>query len=441
VLIDRARIWVKSGDGGNGSASLRREKYVPRGGPDGGDGGRGGNLILRAKPNLSSLLKFQYSSRFKAEAGGPGRSQQRHGKNGKDLIVDVPAGTIVWDDDSGAMLADLTVADQQAIVARGGRGGLGNVHFKSPTHRTPRLAELGEPGQERWLRLELRLIADVGLVGLPNAGKSTLLAASSAARPKIADYPFTTLEPNLGVVQVGGSDGQTFVIADIPGLISGAAQGVGLGLEFLRHVQRTKVLVHVLDASGGLEDSDPMAAFDVVNAELEAYEGDLSRKPMLVALNKIDLPEAREKLPSLSRALSERGFRSYPVSGGTREGLDKLLEAIAEEIRLADEVEATTSAAPERRVYTLESVDERAWQVKRTSAHRFVVEGIGIERFTRMTDFGNDEAVERFQRMLSTSGVAERLDKLDIQPGDVVVIADRELVWGDQDELEPLRAR
>ncbi|MBW3633191.1 MAG: GTPase ObgE, partial [Chloroflexi bacterium] len=247
MLIDRARIWVKAGDGGNGSASFRREKFVPRGGPDGGDGGRGGTVYLRAKPNLTSLLPFQFTTRFKAENGGPGRSQQRHGKNGKDLFVDVPPGTVVWDDESGEILADLTEPNEQAVVARGGRGGLGNVHFKTSTRQAPRLAELGEPGEEHWLRLELRMIADVGLVGLPNAGKSTLLAAASAARPKIADYPFTTLEPILGVVSVGGVDGQIFVMADIPGLIGGAAQGVGLGLEFLRHVRRTKVLVHVLD--------------------------------------------------------------------------------------------------------------------------------------------------------------------------------------------------
>ena len=437
MLIDRARIWVKAGDGGNGSASFRREKYVPRGGPDGGDGGRGGTVYLRARRNLTSLLPFQFTTRFKAEHGGPGRSQQRHGKNGKDLFVDVPVGTVVWDDGSGEILADLTEDDERTAVARGGRGGLGNVHFKTSTRQAPRLAELGEPGEERWLRLELRMIADVGLVGLPNAGKSTLLAASSAARPKIADYPFTTLEPILGVVQVGGVDGQIFVMADIPGLIGGAAQGIGLGLEFLRHVRRTKVLVHVLDTSGGLEGRDPMHDFDTVNAELEAYEEDLLAKPMLVALNKVDIPEAQQKLGALTSELHHRGFAVYPISAATGEGVQELLQAVAALLREVREHETEVEKPQERRRYTLENVDERAWSADRLSRHHFAVTGIGIERFTRMTDFSREEAVERFQRLLESSGISEELGRLGIESGDVVHIADIELVWGDQEELQP----
>ena len=440
MLIDRARIWVKAGDGGNGSASFRREKYVPRGGPDGGDGGRGGTVYLRAKSNLTSLLPFQFTTRFKAENGGPGRSQQRHGKNGKDVFVDVPVGTVVWDDESGEILADLTEDDERTAVARGGRGGLGNVHFKTSTRQAPRLAELGEPGEERWLRLELRMIADVGLVGLPNAGKSTLLAASSAARPKIADYPFTTLEPILGVVQVGGIDGQIFVMADIPGLIGGAAQGVGLGLEFLRHVRRTKVLVHVLDASGGLEGRDPLQDFETVNAELNAYEEDLLTKPMLVALNKTDIPEARQRLESLTTELQNRGFTVFSISAVTGEGVPELLQAVAAVLREVQQQEAVTEKPQDRRRYTLENVDERAWSADRLSRHHFVVTGIGIERFTRMTDFSRDEAVERFQRLLESSGISIELGRLGIESGDVVHIADIELVWGDQEALQPLES-
>ena len=438
MLIDRARIWVKAGDGGNGSSSFRREKYVPRGGPDGGDGGRGGTVYLRAKSNLTSLLPFQFTTRFKAEQGGPGRSQQRHGKNGKDLYVDVPVGSVVWDDDSGEILADLTEDDERAAVARGGRGGLGNVHFKTSTRQAPRLAELGEPGEERWLRLELRMIADVGLVGLPNAGKSTLLAASSAARPKIADYPFTTLEPILGVVQVGGVDGQIFVMADIPGLIGGAAQGIGLGLEFLRHVRRTKVLVHVLDASGGLEARDPLQDFETVNAELNAYEEDLLAKPMLVALNKADISEARQNLQSLTSELQDRGYTVFPISAVSGEGVPELLQAVAAVLREVQQNEAEVEKPQVRRRYTLENVDERAWNVDRLSRHHFAVTGIGIERFTRMTDFSRDEAVERFQRLLESSGISDELGRLGVESGDVVHIADFELVWGDQEELQPL---
>ncbi|MCC7022006.1 MAG: GTPase ObgE [Thermomicrobiales bacterium] len=441
MLIDRARIWVKAGDGGNGSASFRREKYVPRGGPDGGDGGRGGNVYLRSKANMTSLLPFQFTTRFKAENGGPGRSQQRHGKNGKDLYVDVPPGTVVWDDETGEMLADLTEPNEQTIVARGGQGGLGNVHFKSSTRQAPRIAELGEPGEERWLRMELRLVADVGLVGLPNAGKSTLLAASSAAKPKIADYPFTTLEPMLGVVTVGGIAGETFVMADIPGLISGAAEGVGLGLEFLRHVQRTRVLVHVLDASGGLEGRDPLADFDTVNAELEAYEPELLEEPMLVALNKIDIPEAVAALPELTTALQARGYRVFPISGVTGEGVPALMNAVAATLNEVREREIEVEKPQERRRYTLENVDERAWSADRLSRHHFAVTGVGVERFTHMTDFSREEGVERYQRFLESSGIAAELERLSIEEGDIVHIANQELVWGDQFELEPEPAR
>jgi GTP-binding protein len=437
VLIDRARIWVKAGDGGNGSASFRREKYVPRGGPDGGDGGRGGSVFLRARPNLTSLLPFQFSTRFKAESGGPGRSQQRHGKSGKDLFVDLPPGTVVWNDETGEILADLTDPGEVAQVARGGKGGLGNVHFKSSTRQAPRIAELGEPGDELWLRLELRMIADVGLVGLPNAGKSTLLAAASAAKPKIADYPFTTLEPQLGVVTVGGVDGQTFVMADIPGLIGGAAQGVGLGLEFLRHVRRTKVLIHLLDASGGLEERDPLADFATVNQELESYEEDLLAKPMLVALNKIDVPEARARLPELTSSLTGQGFAVYPISAATGEGVAALMQAVAATLREAAERAVEAEKPQERRRYTLENVDERAWQAQRLSRHHFAVTGVGIERFTRMTNFENEEAVDRFQRVLESSGISDELERLGVADGDVVHLANRELTWGEWDGVEP----
>jgi GTP-binding protein len=441
MLVDRARIWVKAGDGGNGSASFRREKYVPRGGPDGGDGGRGGSVHLRARANMTSLLPFQFTSRFKAESGGPGRSQQRHGKNGKDRIVEVPPGTVIWDDETGELLADLTEAEDMAPVARGGKGGLGNVHFKSSTRQAPRIAELGEPGAERWLRLELRLIADVGLVGLPNAGKSTLLAASSAAKPKIADYPFTTLEPMLGVVQVGGPDGQTFIMADIPGLISGAAQGVGLGLEFLRHVRRTRVLVHVLDASGGPEGRDPLADFDTVNAELQSYEEDLLGKPMLVALNKIDLTEARDNLEALQSALQARGFQTFAVSAATGQGMRELLQAVAAQLREVAEEEARDETPRDRRVYTLDNVDERAWRAEQVSRHHFAVTGVGVERFTRMTDFSRDEGAERFQRFLESSGISAELERIGVEAGDTVHIAEHELIWGDQDDPLPRREK
>jgi GTPase len=437
MLIDRARIYVKAGDGGNGSASFRREKYVPRGGPDGGDGGRGGDVRLRARQNVTSLIAFQFNQRFAAENGTQGLSKQRHGRNGAPLTIDVPMGTVLWDDETGELLADLTEPDQTVVVCRGGKGGLGNVHFKTSTRQAPRIAELGEPGQERTLRLELRLIADVGLVGLPNAGKSTLLSAASRARPKVADYPFTTLEPHLGVVEVGGPGGQAFVMADIPGLIEGAAEGAGLGHEFLRHVSRTKVLVHVLDASGGLEGRDPLTDFETIEEEIAAYDPDLADKSTLVALNKIDIPEARANVPALRAELGRRGFRVFAVSGVTGEGVPPLLEAVAAELRehAAREQEAAREA--ERKVvYRLPEVDDKAWSVDRLSKHHFAVTGVGIERFTRMTNFENEEGAERFQRVLQTSGISAELEKQGIQPGDVVHLAGREMVWGEEHELE-----
>ncbi|MGI9254424.1 MAG: GTPase ObgE [Thermomicrobiales bacterium] len=441
MLIDRARIHVKAGNGGNGSPSFRREKYVPRGGPDGGDGGPGGDVRLRAVANLTSLLPFQYNQKFAAEPGGPGRHRQSHGKTGSSLDIDVPQGTIIWDDATGEQLADLTAVGDTIVVAKGGKGGLGNVHFKTAVHQAPRIAELGEPGIERWLRMELRMIADVGLVGLPNAGKSTLLAAASRARPKIADYPFTTLEPNLGVVEVGGIGGQSFVMADIPGLIEGAADGAGLGHEFLRHVTRTKVLVHVLDASGGLEGRNPLMDFESINAEISAYDPDMAQKPMLVALNKIDIPEAVENLPRIEAVLRESGFPFFPISGATGEGVLQLMQAIAAELRDVAEREREREAArkaEEKTVFRLPAVDEKAWEVTRTSANEFTVTGAGIERFTRMTDFDNDEGADRFQRVLTTSGISAELERQGVKPGDVVTVAGHELFWGEEDELEEI---
>ena len=440
MLIDRAKIHVKAGDGGNGSASFRREKYVPRGGPDGGDGGRGGDVRLRVKANLTSLLPFQYNQHFAAEQGSGGAKRNRHGKAGDHLYIDVPPGTVVWDEEGTEVLADLTDPDEEVVVAKGGRGGLGNTHFKSSTRQAPRLAELGEPGEERWLRLELRLIADVGLVGMPNAGKSTLLAAASAARPKIADYPFTTLEPNLGVVQIGGMGGQVYVLADIPGLIEGAAGGSGLGHEFLRHVTRTKALVHVLDASGGLEGRDPLTDFATITAELRAFDAELAAKPTLIALNKVDLPEARANLPHLRGALGRDGARLFELSAATGQGVPDLLNAVGATLREIEERArlGTPDEKPqERRRYTLGNIDERAWSVERRSAHHFAVTGVGIERFTKMTNFAVEDGARRFQRVLESSGITAELTRQGIQPGDAVHIADHELVWGDHEELEP----
>jgi GTP-binding protein len=438
MLNDRARIQVIAGNGGRGVASFRREKFVPLGGPDGGDGGRGGHVYLRVDPQLATLTPFRYQSHFRADHGQPGRGQKMHGKQGDDLYVDVPPGTVVYDDESDEPIVDLIEPGQTFLIARGGQGGLGNTHFVTSTRQAPRIAELGEPGEERWIRLELKLIADVGLVGFPNAGKSTLLAASSAARPKIADYPFTTIEPVLGVVEVGGPRGETFVMADIPGLIEGAAEGVGLGHEFLRHVERTRLLVHVIDGSGGLEGRDPVDDFNLVDEELRAYSEELAGKPRFLAVNKLDLQETRDNLSYIQELLHDRVERIFPVSGVTGEGVPELLRAISE--RLKDLPKLTEIVpADAHRVYTLDDVDETHWEAERLSRHHFAVRGIKLERYLRMTDFTNEEAADRFQRILEGSGVSARLEELGVQPGDVVHIADAELIW-DEAALEAEQA-
>lgn len=438
-VYDRARVRIRAGDGGNGAITFRREKYVPRGGPEGGDGGKGGDVVFRVSASENTLLRFQYVSEFKAASGGNGRKSRRHGKDGEDLVVPVPPGTVVRDADTNEPLADLTVVGDEFRAARGGRGGLGNQHFATSARQAPRIAEKGEPGEERTLALELKLIADVGLVGYPNVGKSTLLAAMSAARPKIADYPFTTLEPILGVVEV---DGRTLVLADMPGLIEGAAEGTGLGHEFLRHVERTRLLVHVLDGSGGPEGRSPLVDLEVIERELERYGAGLAAKASLVAVNKADLEEARERLPELRVALERRGLTVVAVSAATGFGVRELSRELRRRLDLlaASAPPVEVVSAPRR--YTLEtSADERHIEVERLSRHHFQVVGVRLQRLSAMTDFANEEAAERFQHVLEASGAARRLQDQGIEAGDIVHLGDHELVWGEQEgEADRTRA-
>ncbi|TVR71309.1 MAG: GTPase ObgE [Sphaerobacteraceae bacterium] len=431
MFYDRAKIYIKGGDGGNGAATFRREKYIPRGGPDGGDGGPGGNVYFRVNSHANTLIDFRYQIHFRAEGGTNGARQKKHGKTGEDLFIDVPPGTVVYDDETGEPLADLLEHGDTYLVARGGQGGKGNTRFKSSTRQAPRISEKGEPGMERWVRLELKVIADVGLLGFPNAGKSTLLAVTSAARPKVADYPFTTLEPSLGVVDIGGSRGNSFVMADIPGLIEGAAEGVGLGHEFLRHIERCRLLLHVIDGSGGLEERDPVADFHSINRELEEYSPILAQRPQIVAVNKMDLPETAENLPRIEAAATEAGYQVFPIAAVTGQGIDKLMHAVG--AMVAELPEPEPEVAPEDRViYTLHDTEDGHFEVEQLSAHHFAVHGAWIERFTLMTDFANEEGGERFQRVLDSSGISEALEEIGIQPGDVVHIADYELYWDEQ---------
>lgn len=342
-FIDEVKIRVIAGDGGRGCISFRREKFVPRGGPNGGDGGAGGDVVVVADPQLTTLLDLRYQKQYKADRGEHGMGKDCHGRRGEDRTIKVPVGTIIRDAATGELIGDLQAAGQRVVVAAGGRGGKGNAHFVSSTHRSPRFAQPGEPGQNRELEIELRLLADVGIIGLPNAGKSTLIAAISAVRPKIADYPFTTLVPNLGVV--GYEEGKSFVVADIPGLIEGAHSGQGLGHKFLRHVTRTALLIHLLDAAK-LDETDPLAPWNVVNRELELFDPELAKKPQIVVANKIDLPEARAKAKSMANKLPKKYQPLDVISAATSEGVRQLVQRVGAKLEeLKREGEVTRDAA------------------------------------------------------------------------------------------------
>jgi GTP-binding protein len=422
MFLDRVKIWVRAGDGGDGAATFRKEAHVPRGGPDGGDGGRGGSVHLRVDAGQTTLRDFQYKHHFKATPGGRGERARRHGKAGDDLFLDVPPGTAVLDDTSGGLLADLVAIGQQAMVARGGRGGLGNTHFKTATHQAPKHAQKGEPGEERWLRLELRLIADIGLVGLPNAGKSTLLAAVTAAQPKIADYPFTTLEPNLGVMELD-DDERRPTIADVPGLIEGASSGAGLGHAFLRHVERTRVLIHVVDGSS----RDPEWDHEVIREELRAHDPALLEKPMLVAFNKIDLPSAQEAWSPFAKARRAAGIAAVAIAAATGEGLDTFRAHVAELLPPIEELEAP----PEPAGVVVHRIDSMldGFVIERDKDGAFRVRGKRIERIAAQTNFDVEESAERFQRDLERMGIEAELRRAGVEPGDLVRIGGSELEW------------
>jgi len=423
MFLDRVKIWVRAGSGGDGAATFRQEAHVPRGGPDGGDGGRGGSIHLRVDPGQTTLRDFRFKHHFRADSGGRGEGSRRHGKAGRDLILDVPPGTAIYDDESGALLADLVATGQQAMVARGGRGGLGNKHFTTSTHQAPKHAQKGEPGQELWVRLELRLIADVGLVGLPNAGKSTLLAALTAARPKIADYPFTTLEPNLGVMDLGMEDQRLPTIADVPGLIEGASDGAGLGHAFLRHVERTRVLVHVVDGAG----RDPEWDYDVIRTELAAHDPALLDKPILVAFNKLDLPAAADAWPAFRAARRRDGQPVVGIAAAEGLGIDELRAALAGLLPSA----AAMAEPPEPAGVVVHRIGGMSdtFSVERDGDGSFRVRGRRIERIAAQTNFDVEESAERFQRDLARLGIDAELRRAGVVAGDVVRFGAVELEW------------
>lgn len=422
MFVDKAEIYVKGGDGGSGVISFRREKYVPFGGPDGGDGGKGGNVILEVNSDIRTLMDFRYKRKYVAKDGENGGGNQRTGKNGEDILVYVPEGTILKDADNGEILADLTKPGQKAIVARGGRGGRGNRRFASSTMKAPKFAESGQKGEEHTLILELKLLADVGLIGLPNVGKSTILSVLTKAKPKIANYPFTTLYPNLGVVEAGDN---SFVIADIPGIIEGAHEGVGLGYDFLRHIERTNLLIHVIDASG-TDGSDPIDNFDKVNNEMKMFNEEIIKKKQIVAVNKMDIPDSRIRFEKISHLLKERGYIVYPISAATGMGLKDLLHKISELLK-NNRTEDTPTAKSEIINIEYKPRHETEFDTYLDEDGRYVLTGRYIDKLMSKVNINDIDSLRYLQKMLSSKGIFKYLRDKGIKDGDIIKIKDYEL--------------
>lgn len=420
MFYDEAKIYISSGNGGDGMISFRREKHVPRGGPDGGDGGRGGNIIFVVNPTLNSLAYFHRQVHHRAGHGGHGGRKRMTGADGDSLRLELPPGTVIRDAETQELLADLTLPDDEVILLQGGRGGKGNARFANSVNQAPRIAERGEPGEEKWVLLELKLIADVGIAGVPNAGKSTLLSVVSAARPKIADYPFTTLAPNLGVVELDGYE--TMVLADIPGLIEGAAAGAGLGHDFLRHIERTRVLIHLLDGAAG----DPLQDWALINQELALYDPGLREKPQLVVLNKIDLPDAQARLSLVKERITQEGYSFHAISAVTQAGVREMLHRVKQMLDEAPPVAAAVTGQPIIRP----EVDEEAFTIER-EGEGWRVRGKRIERVAAMTYWEFEATSRRFQRILDRMGISEALVAAGVREGDTVFIGEEELAWGE----------
>lgn len=424
MFIDYAKIIVKAGDGGNGAISFRREKYVAAGGPDGGDGGKGGDIYFEVSPNMNTLVDFRYKKKFKAENGKNGEGGHRYGKSGEDLVVKVPIGTIVKDSETGRVMADLSEPNQKQLILSGGRGGKGNSHFATSTRQAPRFAQGGEKGEEKELILELKMLADVGLIGFPNVGKSTFLSVVTDATPKIADYHFTTLEPNLGVVK---SDyGDSFVIADIPGIIEGASEGTGLGLKFLRHIERTRLLLHVIDVSG-IEGRNPVEDFKTINEELKKYSEKLSKRKQIIVANKIDIMQDESLLNDLEKMAKEKDIEIFKISGATGEGVKELLKRVTEVLKVLSK-EDLVDVEDIKKVYTLKDEDEFTITKDKDM---YIVDGPAVQRIMRKVNLEDNESMYYFQKCLRELGVNEKLKEAGVKEGDTVKVVDWELEWYD----------
>ena len=416
MFIDKARIFVKSGNGGNGAVSFRREKYVPAGGPDGGDGGNGASVIFEVDLGLRTLMDIKYQRKYVAEHGEDGSKKRKAGRNGEDLILKVPPGTIIRDEATGLVIADLKEEGDRAVVAKGGRGGKGNQHFANAVRQAPAFARSGSDGVEKWVVLELKMIADVGLLGFPNVGKSTFLSVVTKAKPKIANYHFTTLTPNLGVVQT--KFGESFVLADIPGLIEGAAEGVGLGHDFLRHVERTKVLIHIVDISG-LEGRDALDDFDKINGELKLYNEKLSTRPQVVVANKMDILEDESVFEEFKNELEGRGYKVFKMSAATRQGVDDVIAYVSELLQNAEEIELVSEEEMFRP--ELDEVQDEGLQIEIEDGV-YVVSGKSLRRIMYSVNFEDMESIQYFQKAMESQGVFDRLREMGIEDGDTVRI-------------------
>ena len=425
MFIDKARIFVKSGNGGNGAVSFRREKYVPAGGPDGGDGGNGASVIFEVDLGLRTLMDFKYQRKYVAEHGEDGSKKRKAGRNGEDLILKVPPGTIIRDEATGLVIADLKEEGDRAVVAKGGRGGKGNQHFANAVRQAPAFARSGSDGVEKWVVLELKMIADVGLLGFPNVGKSTFLSVVTKAKPKIANYHFTTLTPNLGVVQT--KFGESFVLADIPGLIEGAAEGVGLGHDFLRHVERTKVLIHIVDISG-LEGRDALDDFDKINGELKLYNEKLATRPQVVVANKMDILEDESIFDEFKNELEGRGYKVFKMSAATRQGVDDVIAYVSELLREAEEIELVSEEEMFRP--ELDEVQDEGLQIDIEDGV-YVVTGKSLRRIMYSVNFDDMESLQYFQKAMESQGVFDRLREMGIEDGDTVRIYEIEFEFYD----------
>ena len=421
MFTDYAKIIIKSGNGGDGAVTFRREKYVAAGGPDGGDGGRGGSVYFRVDPNANTLIDFRFTKKFKAQDGENGSGGHKYGKSGEDLYIDVPAGTIIKDSETGKVVADLSEQGQVELILKGGRGGKGNSHFATSTRQVPRFAQAGEDGEEKEIILELKLLADVGLLGFPNVGKSTFLSVVTDAKPKIANYHFTTIEPNLGVVKT--KTGDSFVIADIPGIIEGASEGVGLGIQFLRHVERTRLLLHVIDASG-IEGRDPVQDYYTINEELKGYSEKLSERKQILVANKIDVMQDDKGLKALEELAKKEGLELFKISGVTGEGVEALINRVEQVLKELPHEELIQEE--EKIVYTLEEAEDFTVTVEKG---KFLVEGKAVYRIMSRVNMDDNESLYYFHKCLENSGINSKLKEMGIQEGDIVKMLDWEFEW------------